>query len=340
MPNSSSLNSKTAAKERPRHLNFPEAWEHLASDGAGRYITRVIHRLPGDALHVWTSRRHRKRRGGRIVKATEAVVSEDPGKMHSIPMRHASFKYWGWAMQRLTWWIGIIFILGSICFVAGTVPMAFEGIAKWLGWSGHVLSSICFTGSVFFTIGSYLLVFEAVNIDLDLRLEMRARKLEYFLKGEKFTIPGRKPLNLWGWAWARIDYQIAIVQLTGALIFNINTGMALVSGLDWIQTDAWVWTPSTLASICFVTAAYLGIVEVCHRWWAWQPRDVSWWINLFGLLGAFGFLISSIFGFFAQGPILLPQWLGNTFALMMGSWFFLMGTYLLIPEMFLEDEHV
>lgn len=324
---------------RPRHLNFPEAWEHVTSDGAGRFITRVIHRMPGGALHVWTSRRHRKKRGGRIVETVGRGTQDEEEKtlLAAFAIQHLPFKLWGWALQRLTWWIGVIFILGSICFVTGTVPMAFGSVAQWLGWSGDVLNSICFAGSVFFTVGSYLLIFEAVNIDLDLRLEMRVRKLEHLLAGEQFEIPGRKPLRFWGWHWERIDYQIAAVQLTGALIFNINCGMALVSGLSWLQTDAWVWVPSTLASICFVAAGYLSVVEVCHRWWAWQPRDVSWWVSFFSLLGACGFLTSSVFGFFGQGPILLPQWLGNVFPLMMGSWFFLFGTYLLVPEMFVED---
>lgn len=340
-------------KERPSHLRFPQSWEHLGSDGAGKYVTRVIHRLPDGGLHIWTSRRHRKRRMGHVIHPEMlnkhlGEHAEAPGQerdQHCLECgrhlckccNHHRFRPWGWKLNRLTWWIGVIFILGSICFVAGTVPMAFETVANRLGWGNELLNAICFTGSVFFTVGSYLLVFEAININLDLRLEMRARRLEHLIAGEPDDYV-KKPLRFWGWEWGRIDYQIAVVQLTGAIIFNINCGMALVSGLSWIEADAWVWTPSTLASCCFVTAGYLGIVEVVHRWWAWQPRDMTWWINLFGLLGAIGFLTSSVVGYFGQGPIQIPQWWGNLFALMMGSWFFLFGTYLLIPEMYLEDE--
>jgi len=321
----------TDSKQRPTHLNFPQNWQHLGADGAGRYVTRVIHRLPDGGLHIWTSRRHRKHRNGRIIPKHQLPADKAEAAGHiayareatSSKVNHHRFRLWGWNLRRLTWWIGLIFILGSICFVLGTVPMAFEGIAKWLGWSNQTLNAICFAGSVFFTVGSYLLVFEALNVNLDLRLEMRERRLEHLIEG----VPDdyvKKPLSFWGWEWTRIDYQIAIVQLTGAIIFNINCGMALVSGLSWIEADAWVWTPSTLASCCFVAAGYLGIVEVCHRWWAWQPSDLTWWINLFGVLGAIGFLTSSIVGYFGQGPIQLPQWWGNIFALMMGSWFFLL----------------
>lgn len=337
--------SKTAkeapAKLRPAHLYFPENWQHLGSDGAGPYVTRVIHRLPDGGQHIWTSRRHRKRRMGRILPghqlpADSAAHLDHAREQTAEKANHRSFHLWKWLPQRLTWWIGVIFILGSICFVSGTVPMAFETVANKLGWGNELLNAVCFAGSVFFTVGSYLLVFEAVNIDLDLRLEMRARRLEHLIAGEPDDYV-KRPLRFWGWEWPRIDYQIAVVQLTGAIIFNINCGMSLVTGLSWLQADAWVWAPSTFASCCFVAAGYLGIVEVVHRWWAWQPRDMTWWINFFGLLGAIGFLTSSVVGFFGQGPVQIPQWWGNLFALMMGSWFFLFGTYLLIPEMTLED---
>lgn len=334
----------------PPHVRFPEDWEWLASHGLGPFVTRVIHRLPEGHLHVWTSRRHRKRRGGAVhddlrglAGDARADVSTAPGgALHgdNVDARTRAqawrWRWWGWRTGSLSWWVGLIFIIGSLCFVAGTVPVAFPAVLDALGLPPYNFGLVDFIGSVWFTIGSYLLVLEALNADIDAALQLKARHLERYLRGQKPPTPPRK-IRWFGWEPRRLDFLIAIVQLTGALIFNINCGMGLVEGLGWVWADIIVWTPSTLASCCFVTASYLGIVEVAHRRWAWLWWDLSWWINWFSLLGSCGFLVSSLVGYFGQGPVLLPQWWGNFFALMMGSWFFLFGTYLLVPEVLAED---
>lgn len=307
----------------PPHVDFPAEWRHIRTETVGPFITRVLHRLPDDRLHIWTSRRHRKGRGA-IIKQT---VEHDVATVDKLVCNHwHKFKFWGWRVGHLSWWIGVIFILGSICFVAGTVPMAYGNIAGWLGWKTELLNAICFMGSVFFTIGSYLLLLEALNA--------HSHPTAKYRKG----LPHKRTWRWIGWDWPRIDFMIAFIQLIGAIIFNINCGMSLVTGLGWVESDLYVWTPSTVASCCFVTASYLGIIEVTHRRWAWLFWDVSWWINFFSLLGSFGFLCSSVVGYFGQGPVQIPQWWGNLFALMMGSWFFLFGTYLLVPEVVMEEE--
>ncbi|MDP0494612.1 MAG: hypothetical protein Q7Q73_00235 [Verrucomicrobiota bacterium JB024] len=309
-------------KALPRHVEFPAHWEHLRSHRVGPFITQVVHRLPDGRLHIWTSRRHRKRLGALV----EEGIEHDLAAVERLARGHLRhFHWWGWRFDHLSWWIGLIFILGSICFVLGTVPLAFTAVQQWLGWSTWALDFICFMGSVFFTVGSALLVLEALNAPSDPTAKHADK-------------PKRHPWRWFAWEWERIDFRIATVQLTGAIIFNINCGMALVEGLAWWQSDLFVWTPSTVASCCFVTASYLGLIEVTHRRWAWRVWDMTWWINFFSLLGSAGFLCSSLVGYFGQGPIQLPQWWGNLFALMMGSWFFLFSTYLLVPEVLSEDD--
>ena len=39
-----------------------------------------------------------------------------------------------------------------------------------------------------------------------------------------------------------------------------------------------IWRPDMLGSIAFIVASWLAWIEVCHGWFAWRPRDVSWWI--------------------------------------------------------------
>lgn len=327
--------------ELPRHVVFPEDWTHVATHRVGPFITQVVHRLPSGELHVWSSRRHRKRRGGVIHASHEPLAQTDQievGEVHRhTKARKRRFHIWGWRPRELSWWIGMIFIIGSICFVVGTVPPTFPVVLDWLGLKPFNFGLADFIGSVWFTIGSYLLLLEALNTDLDVTLRRKTVNIEKQLSGVAVEKKARK-IRWFGWDSSRIDFLIAMVQLTGALIFNINCGMALVDGMGWMAEDVLVWTPSTLASCCFVTASYLGLLEVSHRGWAWLWWDVSWQSAFFSLLGSLGFLISSLVGYFAQGPWQLPQWFGDFFALMMGSWFFLVSTYLLVPEILIEEE--
>lgn len=332
---------RTPAAKLPSHVVFPADWEHVATHRVGPFVTQVVHRLPDGALHVWSSRRHRKRRGGVIHRSGEGLTDETAQDVNLVhrhtKARQRRFHLWGWRPELLSWWIGVIFILGSICFVVGTVPPAFPRVLDRLGIAPFNYGLADFIGSVWFTIGSYLLLLEALNSDLDAALQLKAREAEGRLL-DRAPLVERQKIRWFGWDSNRIDYFIALVQLTGAIIFNINCGMALVDAMGWMAEDVLVWTPSTIASCCFVTASYLSLLEVAHRPWAWLWWDVSWQSAFFSLLGSMGFLISSLVGYFAQGPIQLPQWFGDLFALMMGSWFFLVSTYLLVPEILLEDE--
>ncbi len=326
--------------ELPPHVAFPSDWTPVATHRVGPFVTRVIHRLPGGALHVWSSRRHRKGRGGVFHEPDDPLAKSDELHVDAVHehtrSRSRRVPAWGWRPELLSWWIGVIFILGSICFVIGTVPPAFPVVLDWLGLKPYNYGLIDFIGSVWFTVGSYMLLLEALNADFDATLQCKAYEIERHLQGRAPERPIRR-MRWFGWEPARIDFVLAAVQLTGAIIFNINCGMGLAKGLDWVALDLLVWTPSTIASCCFVIASYLGLLETAHRPWAWLWWDVSWVSAFFSLLGSFGFLTSSVVGYFGQGPILLPQWLGNFFALMMGSWFFLYSTYLLVPEVLVEE---
>jgi hypothetical protein len=128
-------------------VKFPEHWQHLKSIGVGNFSTQIIHRISNGNLHIWSSRRFRKRHSSEI-KASEI----DYHKAKKKP-----FKYWAWKSESLTWWIGFIFTFGSLLFVVGAIPMMFPNppVAR--------ISVINFLGSVCFTLGSYaasLLVLE------------------------------------------------------------------------------------------------------------------------------------------------------------------------------------
>jgi hypothetical protein len=117
-------------------------------------------------------------------------------------------------------------------------------------------------------------------------------------------------------------------------LFNFNTGDAMITGLAWADEELLVWAPDVIGSLCFLVASYLGLLEVSHRFWSWQPRQLSWWIVLLNMLGSIAFMAAAVFAFFvpATGN---PDWLwgANLFTLV-GALCFLLASYLLLPELF------
>ena len=60
---------------------------------------------------------------------------------------------------------------------------------------------------------------------------------------------------------------------------------AMIAGLGWVGEDILIWTPDVIGSVCFLIASYLALIEVSHRFWSVQPRQVSWWIVVLNMLG-------------------------------------------------------
>ncbi len=277
------------------------AWHHHHSSGVLGFITRREHVHDDGRRAVVTSRRRRKGRGAWVPRPSGPLA---PG--HRSPWLRF------WAPHRLGWWLWLIFMLGSLCFVYGSMGLVWPP-----GPGPTVINLSFFIGSLFFTVGCSLQLLEAIN-------------------APPAPLPGEPPAPvLWRWwAWRPRDiaWLLAAVQLVGALLFNMNTYDGTLSWSAWGRADEMVWTPGILGGLCFMVAGWLGVVEVCHRPVCLRPRALDWWIGLFNTLGALGFFLNGVFGF--QWPQDWPD-LSN-WALFLGSLFFLAGTHLLLPEQFME----
>lgn len=172
-----------------------------------------------------------------------------------------------WAPGELGWWIAVLFMVGSFCFALGSTP----GISSWL--DPGVIGLIFFVGSLFFTSAGYSQYVQSINAGRS--------------AGEK--------RRLVAWQPHRIDFWASAVQLLGTLWFNVNTFAAMRDGFDTVQQqNLRIWTPDFLGSICFLVASQLAIMEVCHAWFAWRDRDVSWWIVMINMAGSTFFMASAI----------------------------------------------
>jgi hypothetical protein len=210
----------------------PEGWTPVARRAVGPFTTHLTFRRPDGSTTVWSSRAHHKHasRLSRVAPQNERV--------------------W-WAPERASWWIGILFVIGSSCFLLAPFP----GFVELVG-SG-VDGMVFFVGSVFFTSAATLQCLETFNADRE---------------------PGgtghRQRLRLLAFEPRRIDWWSSVLQLVGTLLFNVNTFRAMQTGLEQPSYDRLVWRPDAVGSACFLVSGYLAYVEVCGGL-ACRPRVAS-----------------------------------------------------------------
>ena len=257
----------------------PSGWTIESTRGFGPFVTRIRYRLADGTIRVWRSRDHRK-------------GLDRPG----VPRR--------------TWWIAVLFCIGSTCFTVGPLP-AYE---SWVGtrWVGLTF----FVGSIFFTSASYLCFVEASNAP-DAVVDDPQRR-------------HRGPFRLISWRPHSIDWWSTGVQLVGTVYFNVMTFLAMYDGWDTAQANRLVWRPDTIGSICFLVASYLAWAEVCHSAGRLRLRDVSWWIVVLNLLGSVFFGVSAVGAYTLGSGELVNEWLDNAGTVAGGVCFFVAAAMLII----------
>ena len=290
------------------YVEFPEDWKLVGTEGVDGFTTRVTHQLPDGSIHVWTSRRHRKGRGGKLRR---------DGVEHSTGSytRHNPWLEF-WAPGRITWWVAVAFVLGSALFILGSAAPLFEEalgerVAEW----SYFIGALIFTGSI------YLQVLETINSD------------PHPIRAENTP---DETFRWFAWQPDRLSFLAVFILLVGSLLFNIETTVALLGiaggpGISWLLS-----VPSFVGALLFVVATYMQVAETCHRYWCLKIRGISWWSAALNLVGSVGFLVGAFFGFKGVGLSTSVDGLVNSVAFLQGSVFFLLGSYLLFPEMFSE----
>jgi len=171
---------------------------------------------------------------------------------------------------------------------------------------------IFFAGSIFFTAAAYLQVVEVIN------------------EPDRET-GHRPPFALWRAEPEKIGWWAVVIQFIGTVLFNLNTYEGMQT-LGPRLEERLVWAPDALGSVCFLVASYLAYVEVCGGWAGLQLRNVSWWVAVVNLLGSIAFGVAAVTSYVnADGKLLSVK--GTNLGLFIGASCFLVGAYLLLPEM-------
>jgi YrhK-like protein len=216
-----------------------------------------------------------------------------------------------WQPRRLGWWIALLFMVGSSLFGLGSFPLYADHVDV------RIVSVTYFVGSIFFTAAGYLQYVQTINAPDEIGAEA----------------PPWGHIRLFAWQPHRIDWWSASVQSVGTVLFNVSTFSAMDAAFSLQQQERLVWAPDMFGSIAFMIASTLAWLEVCHRWWRWDPSDTSWRIVALNLGGSIAFQISALAAFIqpATGELVnVPIANLGTFVGAVGFFF---GAWLLIPEM-------
>lgn len=280
--------------------------------GPGPFITHRIQELSSGLHLVATSRRHRKGLPPHEVASPEDATR--PRSSHLGAFRHLL------APRRLGWWIALLFGAGSLHFMVGALAATWPEASPDAMREPQTLGSIFFVGSIFFTTAASLQWLEALNGDVATALEATPRRWQWF-----------------AWRPRNLGYLACLVQLMGTILFNFNTADALVHGLSWREQDLLIWTPDMLGSICFLVASYLAYAEVSHGGASFAPRSIGWWIAVVNLAGSIAFQLSALDSVVGPAPSSPEMLFWSTLWTAIGALCFLVGAYLLIPELFDTD---
>ncbi len=276
--------------------------ECLEAEGVGPFVShRLLRQADGNVRH-WHSRHHRK---GLVLRDVQGVLHF--GRLFLSQL---------WQPTQVNWWIGVLFAIGSTLFIAASVLLLTPDLAAMFSLSSPEMNAIYFLGSLPFTSAAYLQLFQAANADP--------------APGEETSPPKR--WRWFGWKPHDIGWLSCALQFPGTVLFNFNTFDAMFPSLAWWQSELAVWLPNFVGSVLFLVSGYLAFLEVAHRWWAWRPKNLSWWVVLANLLGCVGFMISALFAIELPGNEM--AWMSTVAVVftLQGAICFWMGSVLMLPE--------
>ena len=219
---------------RTAHLpiKLPDDATDVVVAGPRPFVTDVRYTLPDGSRHHWEARRHRKEAGGR-------------------------------GAHSLTWRIGLLFVIGSACFVAGPIPF----YVNLVGTRGAAWTF--FIGSIFFTSAAYLSYVQVVRED-----------------GHRW----------FGWTPHLMGFWATLIQLVGTLYFNATTFRSL-QDVPPEMVNQVIWRPDAFGSICFLISSAIAFGEAGHRWWSWRPGHLDWHVTALNMWGSVFFGLSAIGAF-------------------------------------------
>jgi hypothetical protein len=214
------------------------------------------------------------------------------------------------APSRLNTTIAGLFMVGSACFVLGSVPAYVNAVG------GTADAVTYFVGSIFFTSASLCQLLQSQSPQLtDVGALQQHEKA---------------PARLWAWLPDDRNWLAAATQFPGTLFFNISTFAALAHNATVHEEDQHVWRPDFFGSTLFLVSSAFAVLAL-GRVLRVRARSLPWWIAWLNMLGSVLFMWSAIASYVLPTTGDLIDSRASILGTLLGAVCFLVGAALMFP---------
>jgi hypothetical protein len=211
---------------------------------------------------------------------------------------------------RLNAAIASLFIVGSACFVLGSIP-------AYLAAVGGIVDGVTyFVGSIFFTAASFLQLLQAQTPSMTGADEVRQNTPE--------------PVTVWSWLPHDRNWLAAITQFPGTLFFNASTLAALAHNASVAEQDRHVWRPDLFGSTLFLVSSTFGILALGAAAGA-KPRSLPRWIAWLNMIGSILFMVAAVASYVVPSTGDVIKLGVDVAGTALGAMCFLIGAALMFP---------
>ncbi|WP_329416478.1 hypothetical protein OG802_33030 [Streptomyces sp. NBC_00704] len=233
------------------------------AEGAGPFVTRLTWRLPDGGTAVWESRLAR-RRGVLSVRPSGA------GPAHHVRADAVSLA----RLRRFNAVAAVAFVVGGALFAAGAA------VAQFGSGDATECASIYFVGGLFFTLGGYVSLLQAVNAP------------RHVAGGAGRLVTPRR--RWWSYEPGRVDWLSAFVLFAGTLVFAVDLLDSFLQGLTVQQVNRLVWAPDVIGCVLFLISGHLAVAEILHGRLRLRLHGLGEWIVAVNQLGSVLFMVSAL----------------------------------------------
>ena len=203
--------------------------------------------------------------------------------------------------------VALLFVVGSACFVLGSVT----GYADAVGRTADDVTFV--VGSVFFTAASFGQLVQANTPTLaEARPDTQHRR----------THP-----RWWAWRAEDRSWLAAATQFPGTLFFNVSTSAALVHNATATQLDKHVWRPDFFGSTLFLVSSGYAVLALAGTPAADRLPRVIAWTNM---VGSVLFMVSALASYVLPTGQSVDDHVA-TAGTLLGAACFLVGAALMLP---------
>jgi hypothetical protein len=211
---------------------------------------------------------------------------------------------------RLNALIAVLFVVGSACFVIGSVPAYVDAVG------GPVDGITYFVGSIFFTSASYSQLVQAQS--------PATTGVDAVAQNQP------APARLRGWLPHDRAWLAAATQLPGTVFFNVSTFAALAANAANASNKT-VWRPDLFGSVLFLVSSAYGILAVSGRFLRWDTASLAWRIAWINMLGSALFMASALASYVLPTTNEVLDVRVSVAGTLLGAVCFLVGAALMFP---------